>query len=163
MARSSTAPTKRPKIRMQSLPNHSADLSHSTQKSTQRACGSCGKRQQRVPRRPHRPSGDEERIRGEPALYSDAPTPPRLTEESRYGIRGSSRLRDPGLRCAPSGLRRCGWSGPCPYFRRFLLTDSLSSLPALKRTLLLARMLIEAPVAGLRPLRAARSETVKLP
>src|SRR6185503_15100165 len=51
------------------------------------------------------------------------------------------------------------------YLRpRFLvLTASLRSLPALKRTVLLALIVIDSPVAGLRPLRAPRSATAKLP
>jgi hypothetical protein len=44
-----------------------------------------------------------------------------------------------------------------------VLTLSLSSLPALKRTVLLALIVMASPVAGLRPLREPRSATPKLP
>src|SRR5690606_36468915 len=47
--------------------------------------------------------------------------------------------------------------------QRPLFRASLSSLPALRRTFLLALIVIVAPVAGLRPLRAARLLTEKLP
>ena len=43
------------------------------------------------------------------------------------------------------------------------LTASLSALPALKAGTLEAAILISLPVCGLRPLRAARSRTSKLP
>src|SRR5690606_34871388 len=45
----------------------------------------------------------------------------------------------------------------------YLETASLSDLPALKAGTLVAGMLIEAPVAGFTPLRAARSRTSKVP
>ena len=43
------------------------------------------------------------------------------------------------------------------------LTASLSALPGLKAGTLLAGISISSPVCGLRPLRAARSRTSKLP
>src|SRR5688572_7882445 len=62
----------------------------------------------------------------------------------------------------PQGLITDCWREA--YFDRFfLLTVSFSSLPTLKRTVLLALMLMDSPVAGLRPLRALRSDSEKLP
>src|SRR5258708_13386897 len=79
--------------------------------------------------------------------------------ECRCGVRNGSRGR-------AGTAARDGAAGRLPalgYLRRFLLTASFSSLPGLKRTLLLALMVIDWPVAGLRPFRAARSERLKLP
>ena len=45
----------------------------------------------------------------------------------------------------------------------YLLTASLKSLPALKAGAFAAAISISAPVCGLRPLRAARSRTSKVP
>src|SRR5262252_9625524 len=86
---------------------------------------------------------------------------------------------NPGLRAAngvpPSGLRwtviytpRSGLGclnrypgSPCrtPPLKRNGQTASLSSLAARKATFLLALILIGSPVAGLRPMRAARLRT----
>src|SRR5690554_7188195 len=46
---------------------------------------------------------------------------------------------------------------------RYQLTASLSALPALKLGTLAALISIGSPVCGLRPVRAARSLTVKIP
>ena len=45
----------------------------------------------------------------------------------------------------------------------YYFTASLSALPGLKAGTLLAAISISLPVCGLRPLRAARSRTSKLP
>ena len=51
-----------------------------------------------------------------------------------------------------------------PFAPRFgAFTDSLRSLPALKRTFFDAGMVIFSLVRGLRPSRALRCETEKLP
>src|SRR5690606_29992067 len=77
-------------------------------------------------------------------------------------------LRGPGAFVAaadPGGARYASRraAGRRRKAQRPLFRESLSSLPILKRTFLLALMVIVAPVAGLRPLRAARLETLKLP
>ena len=48
------------------------------------------------------------------------------------------------------------------YLRNYF-TASLSALPGLNAGTLLAAISISSPVCGLRPLRAARSRTSKLP
>ncbi len=52
---------------------------------------------------------------------------------------------------------------PQAFIQPYYLTASFNALPGLNAGTLLAGISISSPVCGLRPLRAARSRTSKLP